>query len=75
MDYPHLRQAHACPLCHDHKEAGLVVCWNCYRARDLRYGNPQAEALIHQAEVELSGQVKAAERLLTSEAFENHKST
>ena len=52
-DYPHVRSSGVCPLCGGHKETGLVVCWSCYRAYDLRYGNAEAEALIEQVEERL----------------------
>ena len=42
-----------CPLCQGRKEAGLVACWPCYRAWDLRDGNVGAELLIEWAEAEL----------------------
>jgi len=52
-DYPHVRSSSICPLCGEYKETGLVVCWSCYRARDMRYGNVEAESLIAQAEAKL----------------------
>ena len=52
MDYPHVRSSIVCPLCHGHKEAGLLVCWPCYRAWGLRDGNAEAESIIEQAEAE-----------------------
>jgi hypothetical protein len=53
MDYPHVRSSTACPLCQGRKEVGLVVCWPCYRARCLRDGNAEAEAMIERAEAGL----------------------
>ena len=52
-DYPLVRSSNICPLCGEHKETGLIVCWSCYHARDMRYGNVEAETLIAQAEAKL----------------------
>lgn len=30
LDYPNLRQTSTCPLCHDEKQIGCVVCWRCF---------------------------------------------
>ena len=59
MDYPQVRKSSACPLCHEYKEVGAVVCWHCYRAHGLRYGNPEAEGLLAQAEAELHKRTEA----------------
>lgn len=53
MDYPHVRSSTICPLCQEHKDAGLVVCWSCYRTWNLRYGNAEAESLLGHAEAKL----------------------
>ncbi len=53
VDYPHVRASTLCPLCRANKEAGLLVCWNCYRDYNLRLGNDAAEALIAKADVEI----------------------
>jgi hypothetical protein len=53
MDYPHVRSSTACPLCQGRKEVGLVACWPCYRARGMRDGNAEAEAMIERAEAGL----------------------
>jgi NMD protein affecting ribosome stability and mRNA decay len=50
MDFPRVRASSVCPLCGAEKEAGLVVCWACYREHDMRYGNPEAESAIRAAE-------------------------
>lgn len=40
-------------MCQGRKEAGLVACWPCYRARGLRDGSAEAESMIERAEVKL----------------------
>lgn len=60
MDYPNVRASSRCPLCPGGKEAGLLVCWSCYRAQGLRYGNPQAERCIKRAEDDLQNHLDAA---------------
>lgn len=50
MDNPYVRRQMQCPLCGGFKTIGLVACWKCYRAFDLRNGNPKAEAHIAAAE-------------------------
>ena len=52
-DYFHVRSSNVCPLCGEHKETGLVACWSCYRSYNLRYGNPEAELLLDEAEIRL----------------------
>ena len=37
-DYGLVRQQLICPLCHNEKADGLLVCWPCYRAHNLRNG-------------------------------------
>jgi hypothetical protein len=37
-DYPHLRAHPLCPLCDFHKDAGLIVCWACYKLHHFRTG-------------------------------------
>ncbi len=54
VDFPNVRASSLCPLCHRHKDAGLVVCWPSYRAWGLRYGSAEAESLIRRAEAKLS---------------------
>ncbi len=51
MDFPRVRSCLICPLCGSNKEVGLICCWQCYRERDMRRGNMEAEALIAEAEV------------------------
>jgi hypothetical protein len=53
LDYPHVRSSDVCPLCYGSKQPGLVVCWRCYHAWGMRYGNEEAEGLIRQAEAGL----------------------
>jgi len=57
IDYPHVRLSSLCPLCEQHKDTGSLVCWSCYRADDLRYGNTETELAIQQVEDELNKQV------------------
>ena len=45
-DNPLVRKSDLCPLCDGLKSLGLVACWTCYRAADMRNGNPAAEARI-----------------------------
>ena len=56
IDYPRVRAQAVCPLCQSVKESGLLVCWPCYRAHDLRHGNQAAENAIIQAETTLTGE-------------------
>ena len=49
-DHPNLRAQRICPLCGGSKDVGLVVCWPCYRAYDLRNGNPEVGRLLDLAE-------------------------
>ena len=51
MDFPRVRSNLICPLCGSNKEVGTICCWRCYRERDMRRGNMEAEALIAEAEV------------------------
>ena len=44
--YDALRRTRTCPLCHNHKDAALLVCWTCYRAHDIRNGMQPATAQI-----------------------------
>lgn len=53
IDFPNVRGSALCPLCEKSKDAGLLVCWSCYRASDIRNGNTEAELLIARAESEL----------------------
>jgi len=50
VDHPRLRAQSICPLCGWAKDVGLVVCWLCYRAYDLRNGNPEVGRLLDLAE-------------------------
>ena len=51
MDLPRVRSNLICPLCGSNKVVGLICCWRCFRERDMRNGNKEAEALIAEAEV------------------------
>ncbi len=53
MDFPRVRSSLICPLCGKHKEIGLLCCWHCYRARDMRNGNKEAEAVIAETNAKL----------------------
>lgn len=54
-DYPAIRATLICPLCLQDKDAGSLVCWNCYRENELRYGMPNdVHALLDQAERKLN---------------------
>jgi hypothetical protein len=52
-DHPLTREGHQCPLCGDAKDAGLVACWGCYRANNMRHPNIIARHLIDQFETAL----------------------
>ncbi len=51
MDLPRVRSSLICPLCGSNKEVGTICCWRCYRERDMRRGNTEAEAVIAEADV------------------------
>jgi hypothetical protein len=50
LDHPLLRQSTHCPVCHDRKDNGLVICWSCYRDKGMRYGNPTVDRIVDRAE-------------------------
>jgi hypothetical protein len=55
MDYPLTRHAALCPLCDKPKGEGLMlVCWPCYRAHDMRNGNPEVTRRIEAHEARLA---------------------
>ncbi len=56
MDFPHVRTSAVCPLCGGGKESETLVCWSCYRATEMRYGNAEAESMIEQAEAQMMKQ-------------------
>lgn len=45
-DHPHTREHGRCPICHNFKTRGLLVCWTCYRALGLRDECPAFVAAI-----------------------------
>jgi hypothetical protein len=50
-DYPHVRASMDCPICHHHKDPGLVVCWPCFRGHSMRHGdNDTVRACLEAAE-------------------------
>jgi hypothetical protein len=54
IDHPLTREDSACPLCHDTKPIGNVVCWPCFRWHDMRYGAaPMVTQIIDAREVAL----------------------
>ena len=57
VDFLLVRSQAVCPLCRGAKELGGLVCWPCYGAWQLRYGNAEADKLI----------VAFAEKLLAQE--------
>jgi len=52
-DYGFVRRERVCPLCLGPKDLGLVCCWGCYRSRDVKHCNPEAEAIIAKREIDL----------------------
>jgi hypothetical protein len=50
IDHPKTRAGVVCPVCKTHKTVGLVVCWECYRRHNLRYGNPEIDAILDKWE-------------------------
>lgn len=54
LDHPEVRASVVCPLCLGPKDTGLICCWSCYRSKELRYGNPEAEQSLNEAEFELA---------------------
>jgi hypothetical protein len=54
MDNATVRLSTQCPLCLGAKPQGLIACWPCYHAKGMRYGNPEAEAIIAQANIDLA---------------------
>jgi hypothetical protein len=54
MDNPKTRSGTTCPLCYGEKDHGLVACWQCYRGKGLKYGNPTAERIIEVFEAALA---------------------
>lgn len=54
-DHPCLRRYHRCPICNGHKDAGLLVCWPCYRKHDFRNNADACGNQIDDAEEFLAG--------------------
>jgi hypothetical protein len=54
LDHLRVRQHQSCPLCHRAKGFGLLVCWPCFRAYDLRNGNPLVDRRLDAAEANLA---------------------
>ncbi len=53
IDHPKVRASENCPICRGNKDLMLVVCWHCYKEHGLKYGNPEIERIIEQAEIQL----------------------
>jgi hypothetical protein len=54
VDHLNLRNSTVCPFCRKAKERGLLVCWQCYRAHNMRSGAPHwCERLLDECEAEL----------------------
>ena len=53
IDHPLVRASTRCPICHEPKDKGLVMCWPCYRQIDMRNGNPLVDDLLDAAEKQL----------------------
>lgn len=49
-DHPLVRASTFCPLCLGYKNTGQVACWECYHRHGVRYGDPEAEHTIDEAE-------------------------
>ena len=59
LDYPHTREWHVCPICNREKDSGLLVCWTCYRAHNLRNSILGWIAkILNDTERQLSGRTK-----------------
>ena len=56
IDHLNLRNSTVCPFCRNAKERGLVVCWQCYRAHNMRNGVQWCERLLDECEAELRAQ-------------------
>ncbi len=54
VDHLNLRNSTVCPFCRKAKERGLLVCWQCYRAHNMRNGAAQwCERLLDECEAKL----------------------
>jgi len=52
--HPNLRRSTTCPFCDAYKNTGLIACWPCFGEQGLKFGNPQAEAILDAAEHNLT---------------------
>ncbi len=41
LDHPMIRAGRVCPICGDHKEPSLLVCWPCYSNHGMRNGGTE----------------------------------
>jgi hypothetical protein len=58
LDHPNLRRSTTCPFCAKPKERGLVVCWQCYRIGNMRYGGECERVLLDLCEAVAIGGAK-----------------
>lgn len=57
VDHPLVRSSYICPLCRNHKDQGLVLCWPCHRKEKAANGgcySNTAETIIEAREYRLS---------------------
>ena len=59
LDNPLVRASDLCPLCDGLKPVGNVACWTCYKAAEMKYGNPVAEERISRREAALQEEQRA----------------
>ena len=52
-DYPLIRAWFDCPLCGGGKDQGLLACWPCYRAFDLKNGDSEVKNILSEKESQL----------------------
>ncbi len=60
QDHPQLRKGELCVLCTKRKDAGPLVCWECYRKHEMRYGNEKVERILDACEGDLATNEGAA---------------
>lgn len=63
IDNPLIRAMATCPMCGRYKRPGLVTCWPCFNAHDLKNGNPDVEAIIAQHERDLAAAFPLTEKV------------